>query len=157
MGFVDRDHGRRASGAEAGELRGLQPLGRHVEQDARALSGPLKGGVLLGGGKGAVDEGGADARGVQGAHLVGHQRDERRHYQREAHLPLGLGALCQAEGRHLVAHRFARARGHHGEHVAAVEQGIDNLLLVGAEGIVAEAPLENRTELKGVGGGFRSH
>ena len=88
-----------------------QPLGRDVEElqapvrevaRRRATARPRRG--LR------VQRAGRDARGRSAAHLVAHQRDERRDDDGEAR---------PAQRRQLVAERLAAARGHQGEARAA--------------------------------------
>ena len=62
-------------------------------------------------------------------HLVAHQRDQRRDHHRHAR---------QKQRRQLIADGFARARGHHGQRVAALQQTPGDLVLARAEIVVAE-------------------
>ena len=70
-----------------------------------------------------------DARCVQPLDLVLHQRDQRRDDERQPR---------QQQGRDLIAERLARAGWHDGQRVPSGQKGADDLLLPGAEGVVAE-------------------
>ncbi len=67
---------------------------------------------------------GLDPRFAQRAHLVAHQRDQRRDDHRHA--------LAHQRGQ-LEAQRLAAARRHDRQHVAACGHRLDDLLLSGAE------------------------
>ncbi len=60
-----------------------QPLGRHVQQAAASLAQAGQDGVALAGQQGAVQIRRLDAVDAQPVDLILHQRDERRHDQRE--------------------------------------------------------------------------
>ena len=84
--------------------------------------------------KRAVHETSGNTRLLQRIYLVFHKRDKRRYHERPtAHRKRG----------HLVADGLARARGHDGQHVAASQDGIDDLPLVGAEIVVAEIAFQD--------------
>ena len=76
-----------------------------------------------------VVDGGPHAGRQQGVDLVLHERDERRHDDADA---------GPHEGRDLVAERLAAAGRHEYERVAAGDQVVDDLLLVGPELAKAE-------------------
>lgn len=61
--------------------------------------------------------------------LVAHERDERRHHERQAE---------QVQGGQLVAKALARSGRENGERRAAVEKGADDLFLPGAERVEPE-------------------
>jgi hypothetical protein len=61
-----------------------------------------------------------DAAAIQLVDLILHQRDQRRHDQRDA---------GQHHRRQLIAERLARSRRHHRQHVAAAEHRRDDLFL----------------------------
>jgi hypothetical protein len=80
-----------------------------------------------------VEEGGGHAGFDQGAHLVVHQGDQGRHHHGKA-----LASALAHDGWHLVAQRFATARGHEHQRVAARAHVRDDVGLRAAEGVVAE-------------------
>ncbi len=80
-------------------------------------------------GKAVVQKRGGHACLHQGPHLVFHQADQRRYHKGDAR---------QQQGRHLVTDGLARARGHHGQHILPAQQPLHDLLLAGAETVVAE-------------------
>ena len=53
------------------------------------------------------------------------------------------GDAGQQQGRHLIAHRFPRSRGHDGQHIPPGQQCVDDLLLTAPEGVIAEILLQN--------------
>src|SRR5262245_37744025 len=53
------------------------------------------------------------------------------------------GGLFEDERRDLIAQRLARSRRHHGQHILPAEDEIDDLLLPGTEGRVAEDIVED--------------
>ena len=108
-------------------------LGRGVQQrDVPRQQLPLHGlglaPVLRG-----IEEAGGHASFVQRVHLVLHEGDERRDDQRDA----APGPLA-GDGRNLVAQRFAAARGHEHQRVAAARDVFDDVLLLPPEAGVAE-------------------
>ncbi len=68
-------------------------------------------------------------------HLVLHQADQRRHHDGDAR---------QKQGRHLIADGFARTGGHHRQHILPVQQPPDDVLLPGAETVVAKNFFQDR-------------
>jgi len=84
----------------------------------------------------------------QGADLVLHQRDQRRHHDRRA--------LAQQRG-DLVAQRLAAAGGHQHQRVAAGRDLLDDGLLLAAEGGIAEDVFEDVQRAAGLGRGGRRH
>ena len=96
-----------------------EALRRHVEQPRAARHGALDGRAVGGRVLLRVDERHHARRGaLERLDLVLHQRDERRDDQRQ------VGAH---QRRQLVAERLARAGGHHDQHVAPGERGLDRL------------------------------
>ena len=76
----------------------------------------------------AIQSFGIHAVGLQGIHLVLHQRNERRHHQCHA---------IEHKSRYLVANRLASAGGHQHQSIASGHHIVDNLLLLRAKGIIA--------------------
>ena len=71
---------------------------------------------------------------AQGVHLVLHQRDQGRNDH---------PATRAREGGNLVAQGFAAAGGHQDQGVAAPDQGVDDLVLGWAEGLVTKGIAKN--------------
>ena len=111
-----------------------QPLGREIEQLglARRRLAPFR--DLLVPPHAGVDRGRLDAIGAQAGDLIVHQRLQRRNDD---------GRPLQQQCRDLVAQRLARPGRHHRQHALAAEDEIDDLLLPGAEGCVAEDVVED--------------
>ena len=111
------------------EARPREALGGDVQEAQPAVRGRLEPGHLLRPLLRRVDERGVDARRAEAVHLVLHQRDERRHHERQ---PVG-----QDRG-DPVADALAGAGGRDGQHVAALELGLDHRRLAGPEALQAE-------------------
>ncbi len=75
-------------------------------------------------------------------HLVLHQRDERRNDERSP---------WHQDGWQLVAQTLASPGGHDDEGILARQDGLDDVLLLAAEGVVAKILLQ-RLEQVAVGG-----
>ena len=99
---------------------GHQPFRRHVEQPRGARLNPAPGGLHPVAVVPGMDGVRGDAREPERRHLVLHQRDQRRHHDREA---------VHDQCRDLEAQRLARARRHHGKRVAPRQQGLDHPFL----------------------------
>ena len=117
------------------KARREQPLGRDVDDFIHTFHGVGYGLRRLPLRQGRVQVCGAHAALHQRVHLVLHQADERRHHQRDAR---------QQQRGQLVAHGFARARGHDAHGVAPLQKRVDELLLPGAKTLVAENRFEQR-------------
>ena len=123
---------------QAQEARRVQALGRGIQQgDVAALQAPFDFLRLVIGQRG-VQVGRAHTGLVQRAHLVVHERDQRRHHHRHA-----VALLLAHDGRHLVAQAFAAARGHEHQRIAAGDHVRDDGLLRTAELFVAEHGLQD--------------
>jgi hypothetical protein len=72
------------------------------------------------------------------AAVIVHQRDKRGDNE---------GCALARDGGKLVAERFARARGHHQQHVAAIGGGAADGLLIRAEGWMAEGGVQQLGEI----------
>ena len=129
VGFVHCYQRQRQGLQQGGKARGLQPLWRGIQQLVRSGAQAAVNVLQFFVGEGTVDTGGADAVFLQGQHLILHQGDQRRNDQREPR---------QHQRGDLVAQRFAAAGGHHGQGVPTAEHGVDDRLLPGTEGVVAE-------------------
>ena len=122
--------------AEEGHV--AEAFGRDIDESIFPLREESQSLILFGEGDCAVDERGGDALAVERVHLVFHQRDERRDDE---------GQAVELQRGELVDERFSRARGHDGERVLFVEQGLNRLLLSRAEGGEAEVGLEGGGEI----------
>ena len=141
MGLVDGEQGQGQRLQPIEKARAQQSLGGDIEQIQLALlKDPPHGGRLRGLQRG-VEGGGPHARLAQALHLVLHQGDQGRHHHPHA---------AAAQGRNLIAKRFATAGGHQHQGRAARHYVLDNLGLGAAEGAVAEHLLQH---LGGIGAG----
>ncbi len=113
---------------------GHEPLGRHVEQVELAAVQAREHAPRRGGVERRVVEGGPHARCQQGVDLVLHERDERR--DDDAH-------ARPDDGRNLVTQRLAAAGRHEHEGVAAGEQVLHDLALMGPELAKAEDTMQD--------------
>ena len=127
--FVHRDQRDVSARREIAEAWRLQTFGGHVEQLHLAGIGGVEHVLLFVHGLRGVDECGGDANLVRAVHLVTHQRDEWGDDDRDA--------VEQQRG-NLVAHGFARARGHDTQHIAVGGDRLDEFGLTGAERCIAE-------------------
>ena len=112
VGLVHHEKADAGAPERQHELQGPQTLGGDVEHlhFARA-NPPLDLPALLGREPGVERSGARDRALQQGVDLVFHQRDQGRHYDRQALLH---------QRRHLVAQALAAPRRHHGEGVPAL-------------------------------------
>ena len=115
------------------EQRRTQPLGRYVEELEIAVGGIVQRQLHLAPLHARMNGQRADTPVFEVLHLVLHQRDQGRDYQRDTLLH---------QGRHLEADGLAAARGQDGQHVPAVRRGGDDLLLHRTEGIIAPILLQ---------------
>ena len=106
-----------------------EPLGRQVEQVQFAGQGRPLGRRPLVGRDARVQEAGAHPERLHRGHLVVHQRDQRRDHDPDPRTH---------HGRNLIAQRLTAAGGHQDERVPAIDDVVDDLLLVAAERVVAE-------------------
>jgi hypothetical protein len=136
--LVDRVERDARALEHAPEARQRRALRRDVEelelaaQEARDRVA-LRRGVLL-----AVQRRDARTARRERAHLIAHQRDQRRDDDRRA-----LTAPARHERGHLITQRLARARRLEHHHVAPRERGVHRLRLPRAKLLVAEDGLEN--------------
>ena len=129
VGFVHGDHGDLCALGKPQEGRGLQPLRGDIDDLVHPLISPLDGDVHLPGREGGVQVCRRNARGLERRHLIRHEGDQRRNHQRDAFLH-----QCG----HLIAHRLARAGGHHAQGVPSLQERIHHGFLAGSEMVVAE-------------------
>ena len=132
VGLVHRHQGDGRLPGQGEQPLSRQPLRGGVQQLVLPLPGPLVHQAQLLPGEGAVEKGGGHPGAGEGGHLVLHQGDQGGDHQ---------GDPGQQQGGHLVAQGLAPAGGHHPQHVPAGQDGPDELLLPGAELVVAEAVL----------------
>ena len=149
MGLVDGEQADLAAFVhlveQRQEARRGHPLRRRIQQRDLAAQHPLLDRVGLLAGQGGVEEVGFDARFVQCADLVVHQRDQRRHHDGDA-----VAGALPGDGRNLVAQRFAAAGRHQHQRVTAADHVIDDRRLRAAELPVAEDLVQD-----GLGSGGR--
>ena len=134
VGLVHCHHGDLGRADKGLEPLGIQPLRSHIDDLVPALPGPVQGQQILPVGERAVEVGGGHSHLHQLGHLVPHEGDQRGDHQ---------GDAGQQQGRHLIAHRFPRSRGHDGQHIPPGQQCVDDLLLTAPEGVIAEILLQN--------------
>ncbi len=137
--LVDHDQADVDARDRVEEVALPQAFGRHVEQAVA----PLRRGTQPRGRFVRIERGVDQRRlgrdlGRQLVDLVLHQRDQRREHERRRR-PQHRGEL--------VRERLARAGGHQGEGVAAVDRGADDLLLAGPEVGESEQALKRGPEL----------
>lgn len=135
VGLVHRHHADELFLREALEARHFQPLRSHIDDLIPALPGAAEHEGLLVVGEAVVEESRRHSRLHQRPHLVLHQADQRRHHD---------GDAGQKQGRHLIADGFARTGGHHRQHILPVQQPPDDVLLSGAETVVAKNFFQDR-------------
>ncbi|MGX1223775.1 hypothetical protein RKD42_005034 [Streptomyces ambofaciens] len=136
--LVDGEEGDLAAGEQVEGGVQAQSLGRQVQQIE--LSGEVLGlhhaplvEVLRG-----VHEPGPHAERPQGVDLVLHQRDQRRDHDARA---------GPDQGRDLVAQRLSAAGRHEDDGVATGDHVLDDRLLLAAEGVVPEDPVQGGQRL----------
>ena len=112
-----------------------QPFGRDIQQlEPPGLQRiPHFGGLFLGIARGQRP--GLYPGLAQRAHLVAHQRDQRRNHQRHP--------VAHQRGQ-LETQRLAATRGHDRQHVVAARHGIDDILLTGPKAVEPENITQNR-------------
>ena len=138
MGLVDGDATDRGFAQIGDHVVAQQSLGRNVEQAQRPLAdSPRDPAALLDVG-GGIEAPRLDAELPQLGDLVAHERDQRRHDERQAFAD---------DGRKLKAERLAATGRHHGEHVLPLQNGRQDLLLTRAEGGEAEDARERFASL----------
>ena len=135
VGLVHRHHADELFLCEALEARHFQPLRGHIDDLIPALPGAAEHEGLLVVGEAVVKEGRRHTGLHQRPHLVLHQADQRRHHD---------GDSRQKQRRHLIADGFARTGGHHRQHILPVQQPPDDVLLPGAETVVAKNFFQDR-------------
>ena len=139
VGLVDRQQRHVGLAHGAHEAVG-EALGRHVDQlvcavDHRGCAVPAF--VPR---QARVDERGANALGVEGIHLVLHQRDERRHHQ---------GRPLERQCGQLVAERLSMARGHDHKRVVSVHDVVDDRPLPRPKFRESKVPVKYLFEIHG--------
>ncbi len=128
MGFVDGEAADRKALEVGDHVVAQQPFRGDVEQAQRSLPEAARDpAALLGLGRG-IEGRGLDAELAKLRHLAAHQRDQRRDHQRQA---------VPDNRRQLEEERLAAAGRHHRQHVLAVEDRGQDLLLPGPEGGIA--------------------
>ncbi len=124
MRLVDRQQRDLAALEKIERVCPDQPFRRDINQPQLAARDALEHGAVFVGIVGGVERRGGDAIAAQLRDLVAHQRDQWRHHD---------GEPVAQQRRKLVAQRLAAAGRHHRQHVAAVENGGNDLGLAGPE------------------------
>ena len=137
--LVDREERQRHPAEELEEALGQEPLGRDVEQVEVAGQEAALDARLVATVEARVQELGGDAELGERRDLVLHERDERRDDD------AGAGAQ---DRRNLVAERLAAAGRQEDDGVPALDEGVDDRLLLAAELRIAEEPQENAARLR---------
>ena len=115
-----------------------QPLRRNIEQFVLAAMQSGNAATRFLGIERGVQKSRRGAGRLQRIHLILHQRDQRRHHNREpfAH-----------ERRQLIAERFPAAGRHQNQHIPPRQRRINNLLLQRPKRVVAEGGFEEIFEI----------
>ena len=129
VGLVHRHHTDSPFLRKPLEAGHFQPLRCHIDDLVPALPSAVQHQGLLVVGEAVVEESRRHTGLHQCPHLILHQADQRRHHDGDAR---------QKQRRHLIADGFARTGGHHRQHILPGKQAADDLLLPGAEAVVAE-------------------
>ena len=115
------------------KTRGGHPFGRGIQQGDVAAQQAAFNVAGFFARQGGVEEGCVHARLMQRAHLVVHQRDQRRDDDGDA-----VACALACNGRNLVTQRFAPARGHEHQRIATDRHMVNDGLLRAAKGVVAK-------------------
>jgi hypothetical protein len=134
--FVDDEQVDVARQEMLEELAVLESLGRHIQDVALSRFDLLVCGARLRVGEVRVHGDGVHALSHELVVLIFHERDQRRHDDREA---------GQQQRRQLVDDGLATARGHDHDDVAALKDGLERWPLPGIEVRVAESLHKERT------------
>ena len=129
MGFVHRNQGHFHLRDEFPKYGVGKALRRNVHDFVRPLYGSLHHRALLTRSERRIKVGSTHARFNKSAHLIAHKRHERRNNQ---------GKAGHDNARDLIAHGFARTRGHDAQGVAALQDGLHDELLSGAKITIPE-------------------
>ena len=129
MRLIDRDEAHTRPLEHPFRAARGQPLRRHVKQLEASLLQPAPDGVGLLFRVARGQRPRRNPRLTQGAHLVAHQRNQRRDHHRDA---------LSAQRGQLEAQRFPAPRRHDRQHVFARDHGLHDLLLAGAEAVESE-------------------
>ena len=126
---------------EEQEIVGPQPFRRDVQDTQSPAMSHVVDALALLRRDTAVDERGRHSPGLQGLHLVAHERAQGRDDD---------GERPVAQGGQLVADALAAAGRHHGDQVVPVEDRVDGLELAGTERLVAVRLVEPRKGRLGI-------
>ena len=129
VGLVHRDHADLLLLHKALEAWHFQPLRGHIDDLIPALAGAVQHQGFLVVGETVVQKSRCHTGLHKSSHLILHQAHQRRHHQRDAR---------QQQGGHLIADGLTGTGGHHGQHVLPGQQALHDLLLPGAEAVVAK-------------------
>ena len=129
VGLVHRHHADGPLLCKPLEAGHFQPLRCHIDDLVPAFPGAAQHQGLLVIVQAVVQKRRRHARLHQCPHLILHQADQRRHHDGDAR---------QKQRRHLIADGFTRTGGHHRQYILPGKQAADDLLLPGAEAVVAK-------------------
>ena len=129
VGLVHRHHADELFLREPLEARHFQPLRGHIDDLIPALAGAVQHQGFLVVGEAVVQKSRCHTGLHKSSHLILHQAHQRRYHQRDAR---------QQQGGHLIADGLTGTGGHHGQHVLPGQQALHDLLLPGAEAVVAK-------------------
>jgi hypothetical protein len=134
MRLVDRQQRDLGAFEEIDRVRFQQPFRRHIDETQFAAPDLIEDFSVFRRIVRRVQRRRGDAIAAQLRHLIAHQRDQGRHHD---------GQSVSEQRRQLIAQRLAAAGRHHRQHIAAVENGSDDVALAGPEGLEAEGGVEN--------------
>ena len=138
MRLVHGDHARVHFRRQRKEALRQKPLRRDVDNLILAAARVGQRRRCLPLGERAVQKRRGHARLRERVHLILHQRNQRGNHD---------GAALHGQRGNLVAQALARAGGHHAQHVPAVQNGPNHVLLPLAERAVAVYAFENRVNV----------
>ncbi len=134
VGFVNGKQGNLAACQQIQAAVCQQTFGSHIEQiqlPRQKLALDLAGSLPILGG---IQIRRVNAQLVEGVHLILHQGNQGRHHH------TGAGSH---QSRNLVTERLAAAGGHQDQGVAALDQGLDNLVLRTTKTVITKNFLKN--------------
>ena len=131
--FVDRQHRRLPVRQALKEVIHHQTFRRDIEQPDAAGAAIRHHLLLLLARHGGVEARRRDAVRQQLIHLIFHQRNQRRHHQRQAFLH---------QRGDLITERFAAAGRHNDQTIPSAQRRIDDGLLTGTKMLIAEGILQ---------------
>jgi hypothetical protein len=129
VGLVDAQEGRPETFKQGSGRSGLERLGSGEDDQAAALSEPLKRRPALGGAEAAVKRDDRNATSSERLLLIRHEGNERRDHDRRP---------IKNHRRNLIDQRLAKARRQGHQRVASVQNGEHRRCLLGPQALDAE-------------------